>query len=117
MKPSGLYTWELEDKYGEIISQYNGNGDEQSWKTVEPKNVVRISFIPIIALLPRHDVFIELGSGIQFIRRFGRGFLKHGTDGFKLRHYVNCCVTNKFRFWVFSNGNSMITHKDYEVYL
>ena len=117
MKPSAFYKWELEDKFGKIVNQYDVNGVEQSWKQIEPKNVVRMSFVPAIGLLPRHDVFIDIANGIEFIKRFGRGFIKQGADGFKLKHYINCCVTNNFRFWVFSNGNSMITHKDYEAYL
>jgi len=110
--------WELEDKFGKTVQQYDGNGIEQSWKTVDANDVVRVSFIPVISLLPRHDVFIDIEKGVQFIRRFGRGFIKQGADGFKLKNYLNCCVTNQFRLWVFSNGNSMITHKDYnEIYI
>jgi len=117
MKPSALYNWELEDRLGSILKQYDENGIEQSWKSIVAKDVIRVSFVPTIGLLPRHDVFIDIENGIEFIRRFGRGFIKQGADGFKLTNYINCCVTNRFRFWVFSNGNSMVTHKDYEVYI
>ncbi len=114
MKLNKIYTWELESNAGEIVAQYDEKGDEQSWKKLDTESVVRISFIPKIHLLPRHDVFIDHSKGEMFIRRFARGFLKQSAD-FNLAEYIHCCVTNRYRFWVFSSGRSIITHNEHEL--
>jgi hypothetical protein len=112
-----IYSWEIELVNGEIYKQYNDIGEEQTWKNLPLDQIVRVSFIPQIALLPQHDVFISLENNERFIRRFGRGFIKQGSDGFELKLYLNCVVTNKYRFYVFSNGRTLVTNKDQEVYL
>lgn len=117
MQPNQLYYWQMETSDGIVLSQYDEEGIEQSWKKIKPESVVRVSFIPVLPILPRHDVFIDIKDGERFIRRFGKGFIKNSGDGFKLKEYLNCCVTNRYRFWVFSNGRTMVTRRDYEVYL
>jgi len=108
----------METANGQILDQYDEQGNEQSWKKLRPEDVVRVSFLPTVALLPRHDVFIDIKDGERFIRRFGRGFMKQAPgEGFRLRQYLNCCVTNRYRFWSFSNGRALVTRKDYEVRL
>ena len=114
---STIYSWEIALVNGEIYKQYNDLGEEQSWKNLPLDQIVRISFIPQLGLLPQHDVFIDLEKGDRFIKRFGRGFIKQGVDGFELRMYLNCVITNKYRFYIFSNGRTLITNKDQEVYL
>ena len=110
------YQWEMEEVGGKVVRQFENDGTENSWKKLDPKKVVRISFLPRIPSLPRHDVFIDHSAGEEFIRRFGRGFLKQKL-GFNLGEYIHCAVTNKYRFWVFSTGRTLVTEKDYEVYV
>lgn len=118
MKPNDLYFWQIETADGKIISQFDQDGQEHSWKEVENKDaIIRVSLIPKLAVLPQHDIIIDIASGEKFIKRFGRGFIKQGNDGFKLREYVNCIITNRYRAWIFSTGRVLITRKDYEVYL
>ena len=116
MKLNKIYEWELESNTGEVVAQHDKNGNENSWKKLDPASVVRVSFIPKVLgnILPRHDVFIDHSRGEMFARRFARGFLKQSV-GFKLAEYIHCCVTNRYRFWVFSDGRSMITHNEYEL--
>ena len=117
MKISDLYYWELELSTGQIFSQWSKDGNETKWKDVEKLElVIRASLIPKIAILPRHDCFIDIENGEKFIRRFGRGFLKQ-SDNFELRQYLNCIVTNRYRLWVFPDGRTMITPPGKEIYL
>ena len=117
MKLNQLYLWEMETAKGEVLRQYDNDGHEQSWKQLNPDEVIRVSFIPLLPTLPQHDVLIDISNGEKFIKRFGRGFIKQTGSGFKLKEYLNCCVTSNYRFWVFSNGRCMVTRPDYEVYL
>lgn len=118
MKINDLYYWQVELSTGEVYTQWSINGDENSWKDVEkPELIVRASLISKIPTLPRHDVFIDIAAGEKFIKRFGRGFIKQGKDGFKLRQYVNCIATNNYRLWVFADGRCLTTRPDYEVRL
>jgi len=117
LKPNTIYAWELETNTGQVISQYNPDGQENTWKSVSPDSVVRFSFIPTVNILPRHDAFIDASVGEKFIKRFARGFMRQNAQGIQLKEYVNCCVTNRYRFWVFSNGRALVTRADYEVYL
>jgi hypothetical protein len=113
-----LYSWEIETVDGIITKQYSESGEEQSWKSLDTEKIVRCSFLPAVGILPRHDVLIDLVEGERFIKRFGRGFLKQRESGIELREYLNCCVTNNYRFWVFaSSGRTLVTRKDYEVYI
>jgi len=115
MKPNDIYMWEMETTDGTVLRQYDDDGQQHSWKDLNPLHVVRVTFLPKISTLPTHNVFIDHSQGEQFIRRFARGFIKQTPDGFKLKEYVNCCVTNRYRLWVFCNGACMVTHKNYEV--
>lgn len=94
------YTWEAEKENGEIIRE---GGDLTG--------CVRVSLIPTIPLLPRHDL-----TGVLLINRFGRGFVKGMGGG--LREYVHCIVCAGFRLYVrSSDGGAIITPQDYELYI
>ena len=117
MKINDLYYWELELSTGQIFSQWSDDSNERNWKNIKKLElVVRASLIPKIAVLPRHDCFMDIAKGERFIRRFGRGFLKQ-SDNFELRQYLNCIVTNRYRLWVFPDGRTMVTPPDKEIYL
>ena len=117
MKLNDLYKWQIELQTGEVINQYDDDGTERSSKRdVKPEQVVRVSYIPSIPILSRHDIIIDKKSGEVFIRRFQRGFIQLNS-GQPLKEYLHCCVTNRYRVYLFSNGNTLITHKDYELYL
>lgn len=115
MRIEQLYSWEMETADGQILAQYNEQGVEQSWKILEQHKVIRVSIIPSLPLLPRHDIFI--GEGNCFVKRFGRGFKKQGIDGYETKEYLNCIVTKQFRAWIFSSGKVLITPYGQEVYL
>jgi len=118
MKINDLYSWEVELSTGEVYRQWGPNGKENSWRDVtKPELIVRVSLIPKVAALPRHDVLIDISNGERFVKRFGRGFIRQGADGYKLRQYLNCIRTNKYSVWVFPEGRTMITRPDYEVRL
>ena len=117
MKVNDLYKWQIELNTGEIISQYDLEGNEKSSKVIIPDKVVRVTYIPSLSILAQHNIIIDKNSGEAFIRRFQRGFIKQQKDGFKLKEYLHCCITNRYRVYIFSNGNILITHKDYELYL
>lgn len=118
MKLSALYTWQVEINDGTVISQYDENRIEQSLKHVNSDMIVRISYIPAIGLLPQHNIVIDKTIGEKFIRRFQRGFIKQQPNGFKLAEYLHCCVTNRYRVYIFSsNGSTLITHRDYDLYV
>lgn len=103
---------------GTIISQYNDDKIEQSLKHINPDIVIRISYIPAIGILPQHNIIIDKTVGEKFVRRFQRGFIRQQPNGFKLAEYLHCCVTNRYRVYVFSsNGSILITHRDYELYI
>jgi len=111
------YTWEIETSDGTVLPQYTEDGKENSWKNLPGDSIVRISFVPRVPLLPKHTIIIDPAKEQQFIRRFGRGFIKQ-KDNFQLSEYVNCVVTNQYRFWLFgSNGSTLITEPDYELYI
>lgn len=118
MKPNMMYMYECETVDGEIMKQFDDNGQEYSWKREikNPDQIVRVTFTPRLPILPKHDVLIDINNGEKFVHLFGRGFLKQKI-GFNLAEYVRCVVTNKYRFWVFSKGNTLITRNDYEVYI
>lgn len=117
MNVNAVYSWEIETIDGTIYKQYNEDGSENSSKKIDPDLVVRISYIPKVALFPQHDVIVNLNIGDRFIRRFGRGFIKQVED-FKLVEYLHCIVTNRYRLYIFSScGKCLVTDKDYEVYI
>jgi hypothetical protein len=117
IKPNLCYAWQAETTGGDVLDQYNSDGTEYTWKSLNPDEIVRFSFIPALPLLPRHDVLIDHADGERFVKRFGRGFIRQGPDGFKLREYLNCCMTNRYRMYVFSGGRCTCTRPDYEMYL
>ena len=94
MKVNDLYYWQVELSDGTIYSQWSPDGKEHSWKDVQQRDkIVRASLIPKITALPRHDCIIDINNGHRFVKRFGRGFLKM-REGFDLKRYLNCIVTN-----------------------
>lgn len=118
MKINDLYYWEVELSNGTVYRQWGEDGNECSWKNVKtPEFIVRASLIPKVKSQPRHDVMIDLAVGEKFVKRFGRGFIKQTAEGFKLKNYLNCIVTNRYRLWVFPDGQTLITRPDYEVRL
>lgn len=117
MSPKMVYQWEIETSDGLVVRQYDENGNECTWKTIDTDKVARVSLIPSLPVLPRHDIFIDAAKGEKFIRRFGRGFIKNTETGYQVKEYMNCIVTNKYRLYVFSDGRSMITNPEQEVYV
>lgn len=99
------YTWEIELNDGTIITNHNNFDTEK---------VIRVSYIPNIPLLPRHDI-VFAKSSFKFIKRFSRVSLD--LTG-KKKERLHCIVTNKFRVYIkSSNGQMLVTEKDFEWYL
>jgi hypothetical protein len=111
--PSEAYGWQMSDHKGNIHSQYSSDGREFPFPSIDPNNVVRLSFEPRAVGLPPHCLVFT--DGLKFVRRFGRGFIRIGTEGQDARYYLYCVVTNSFRFYLLPNGRVIITHKDYEM--
>jgi len=98
-----FYNYEIELSDGSIITDHNN---------FDFNKVVRISYIPTIGLLPRHDIIF---NGFKFKKRFSRGFVGLSKG---MREYLHCVVTNKFRMYIKSStGQVIITPYDYEMYL
>ena len=103
MSLKDVYSCEIELSDGTIISDSTEFDEEK---------VVRVSFVPSVPIFPRHDLIF---SGFKFVRRFGRDFIKLSLGQ---KEYLHCVVTDKFRFYLkCSNGQCIITDKDYELYL
>lgn len=117
MKPNTIYAWEMETADGQVLKQYEADGTENTWKQLDVNEVVRVSFISGIAVLPAHNIFINREKGERFVRRFGRGFIKQSPEGFQLAGYLNCAVTNRYRFYCLHSGQCFVTDPDYELYL
>ena len=111
------YYWEMETSNGQVLLQYNPDGSENSWKKLDTETIMRVTFRPRIASMPAHTCFIDLLNGERFIRRFARNFKKSTGNGFKDFERINCVVTNRYRFWVFSDGTCWTTERDFEVYI
>ena len=117
LKISEMYFWELETVDGVVLSQYDEEGKERSWKTVELDKIVRASFLPKLPLFPSHDCLIDITKGEKFVSRKGRGIMKFIDNGYKIAEYLQCFTTLNYRLWVFStSGRCLITNKDYELY-
>jgi hypothetical protein len=117
MNPNQIYSWEMETVDGQILKQYEPDGKENTWKSLDPEKIVRVTFTPVISILPEHTVSINHAAGEKFIKRFARGFQKDKGQGFHLAEYINCVVTNRYRVWVFSTGRVIITDPNYELYI
>lgn len=117
LSPNTIYSWEIELVDKTILKQFDKNGEEHSWKEAPLGEIVRMTFTPCIKVLPVHSVMINREKGEKFIKRFARGFLKTGGDGIRLREYINCVVTNRYRFYIFSNGMTLVTEPNYELYI
>ena len=98
------YNWEVELKNGTVITKENN---------FNPKDVARVSFVPTILLLPRHDV-IFLNADFKYKKRFCRAMMNWGSI---LKEYLHCVRTDKFSFYVRSTtGQAILTCADYELY-
>ena len=102
---------------GKVVRQYNKDGKENTWKDLPLQEIVRVSFVPALPVLPTHDCLIDISAGEHFEKRFGKGFISNRKgSGYSLIEYVNCCSTNRYRLWVFhSSGKALVTRSDYEV--
>lgn len=98
-----MYSFEIELDDGTTITR----GDN-----FDKDKVVRISYIPTIDLVPRHDIIFD---GFNLEKRFSRTFFKTSTG---LKERLHIIITDKFRMYIFSkSGKVLITDKDYELYL
>ena len=119
LKLSNIYQWQIEYKDTELLSDNTlvlnryDNGREQSSKSVDPKQVIRVSLLPSVPVLPQHDIYINSDRGEYFVKWFGRGIIKK----YILAHYLNCVETNRYRVWVHTDGRVWITSPQEEVYL
>jgi len=104
MNPIEMYEYEIETSDGKTHRKTN---------QFNPSEVIRISYIPNTAILPRHDL-IFLNSEFRYVKRFARCMM---TDSNFIKEYLHCVVTDKFRFYLYSNGRTLITEKDYELYI
>lgn len=100
---SEIYTYEIELKNGTIITDSNNFSKD---------DVKRLSYIPTIPFLPRHDFIFDK---IRFERRLGRVSMKYYKG---VIEYLHICVTSTFRVYLFSSsGRTLITNKNYELYI
>lgn len=101
MNLTDAYTWEAERPDGSIMTE---GGDLAG--------CVRFSLIPAAGTnLPRHDVI-----GVTIFSRFCRGFVRGLGGG--MREYLHCVVGKGFRLYVkSSDGTTLITPEEYELYL
>jgi hypothetical protein len=79
MEFSKLYQWEMETSDNQVLKQYEEDGKENTWTSLDPNKIVRVSFLPSLSILPRHDCLIDISSGERFIKRFRRNAHKHTT--------------------------------------
>lgn len=104
-----IYKWEIELDSGDIIR-------EDSFKKFEKDKVVRVSFIPsgkLSSLLPRHDFIMS--KDFEFVKRFKRVFMDRHNN---IKECLHCLITNKFRVYMYSStGRTLITDKNYELYI
>ena len=108
-KPSDIYTWELELKNGNKKIKKDIN-----WNKFNKNKIKIVSFIPLFPnLLPRHDLLVE-DNPLQS-KIFGRGFVKPTGEGYKLTDWVYCVETKKYKFWLFHNGRTFITNREYDL--
>ena len=96
-----------------MLNRYDDSGREQSFKSVDPKSVLRVSLLPQVPVLPQHDIYINHEHGEYFVKWFGRGIIKK----YILAHYLNCVQTNRYRVWVHTDGRVWVTSPQQEVYL
>lgn len=97
------YKYEIEIEDGTIIIDHNN---------FDKNKVIRVSYLPSIVLLPRHDIIFK---GFKFKKRFSR--VTMGWNSI-VKECLHCVVTDRFRVYLRStNGQIMIVHKDYELKL
>ena len=97
------YNWEIQTRDGRVHTK----GED-----FDPNSVVRVSFISNRLLLPRHDIVL---TDFKFKKRFCRGMIKQSKG---MKEYLHIVVTDNFRFYLkSSNGQVLVTSKDYELYL
>ena len=97
-----MYNFEIELSDGTIITE----GDD-----FDKSEVIRISYIPTIDLVPKHDIIFD---GFKLVKRFSRTLFKAKTG---IKEKLHVVVTDKFRIYIFSkSGKVLVTSKDYELY-
>jgi hypothetical protein len=98
----------MQDNYQWCMVQKNGarvtSGEDIS-------SAASIELTAINPALPNH-----LFTGLSFVRRFCRGFVRGMGGGMK--EYLHCIVCKECRIYVFSStGMVTVTPPDFEVYL
>lgn len=112
------YIWEVHTIEDVVYNQYLESGQEVSFSIVPLDKVCRISLIPRIPYLQRHDCILDYSKGDRIVNRFGRGIMQHTGQAFTVVEYLQCIQTNNYRLWVFSStGRCLVTHKDFELYI
>lgn len=106
----------MQTEDGAVLSQYNEDGSENTWKKLDPIGIIQVTLVPKINLLPQHVLQIDKAAGNQFIRRFARGLMKWSAEGIGQTEYMNCIVTKHFRYYASAYGHTWITPHDYEFY-
>ncbi len=117
LNPHTVYHWQIEHQTvtgnSLVLDRFNG-GREMSSKSVDPATVIRVSLLPQIAILPKHDILIDKANGDCFVKWFGRVIHKPTKN---IVYYINCVQTLKFRVWVYTDGRVQVTPPEMEIYL
>jgi hypothetical protein len=121
MQLSEIYQWEIETADGTVRQQYLDYGTECRWQDIPAGDIIRASIVNRVTA-QRHDCMFNRDMGEQFVRRFGRGFIRMVSGGNQesvgVSEYAHCIVTTNYRLYVLSTtGQAIITHKDFELYL
>jgi len=121
MQLAELYQWEIETVDGTVRQQYVDDGTEYRWQDIPAGEIIRASIVNRVTHV-RHDCMFNRDMGEQFVRRFGRGFIRVVSGGDQEEHgiaeYTHCIVTTNYRLYVLSTtGQSIIAHKYFELYL
>uniref|UniRef100_A0A6M3KGM1 Uncharacterized protein n=1 Tax=viral metagenome TaxID=1070528 RepID=A0A6M3KGM1_9ZZZZ len=103
MDIKNMYSWEIELSDDIVITEGNN---------FDFNKVIRVSYIPKLIILPRHDIILV---NFKFKKRFARAFMNFKSIVYE---YLHCVVTDKFRFYLFSSsGKTLVTDANYELYL
>ena len=93
-----MYNWEMETSDGTVLKQYNEDGSENTWKQLDVDKVVRVTYMPKIAMLPSHTCLIDISKGERFIRRFRSNFrTEKKTNLDNILHLYNLNRNNTFQ--------------------
>ena len=114
MQINDSYTWLIGLEDGTIIKKFNPDGSVNRWEDLKFDKIVRFSFQPVLSSLSKHEVFIDIENGNEFVKYFSRSFLKQ-RDKFELKNCVWCLVTKQFRVYVNNKGECFLTPSNYEM--